>query len=283
MKVISNLLGCLPDKAYLRIMYKRKTGKTLHLKNPKTFNEKLQWLKLNDRNPEYIKIVDKHMAKEYVANIIGERYIIPTYSVYNHFDEIDFDLLPNQFVMKCTHDSGGVLIVRDKEQLDISKAKKRIEQNLKRDYYKAGREWPYKNVKPKIIVEKYMDSLTNEKNGLTDYKFMCFNGEVKCCFTCTERYSKTGLKVTFFDNDWKEMPFERHYPKSSVPIHRPDQYDEMREISERLSKGMKFVRVDLYVIQKNVYFGELTLYPGCGFETFSPEEWDLKLGNWLKI
>ena len=274
-------LNCLSDKTYLRLYFLCRLNKKLDLDSPKTFNEKLQWLKLYDRNPEYTKMVDKYEVKEYVSSIIGEEYVIPTLGVWNRFEDIDFDKLPNQFVLKCTHDSGGVIIVKDKEKLDKQSAKKKINKSLKRNYYYNGREWPYKNVKPRIIAETYMeDSKTKE---LRDYKFMCFGGKVKCSFCCTERYSEDGLKVTFFDREWNVMPFERHYPKSSKEILRPQNYDKMIELSETLAKNIPFVRIDFYEINNQIYFGELTFYPGSGFEEFEPFEWDKKMGDMIKL
>lgn len=271
----------MDDEKYLKRKYKACMGKELHLDSPQTFNEKLQWLKLHDRKPEYTTMVDKYAVKKYVADIIGEKYIIPTLGVWNHFDEIDFDKLPNQFVLKCTHDSGGIVICKDKNKLDLKSAKKKIEKCLKRNYYWSSREWPYKDVKPMIIAEKYMED--SKAHELIDYKFMCFNGVVKCSFTCSERFTESGLKVTFFDKDWNVMPFERHYPASKNPPKKPINYSKMIQFSERLSKEIPFVRVDFYEINGQLYFGELTFYPGGGFEEFTPEEWDYKLGDFIKL
>lgn len=276
-----SLFKDMNDEEYLKKLFKCHMKRELNLDNPQTFNEKLQWLKLYDRKPEYTTMVDKYAVKKYVADIIGEEYIIPTLGVWNHFDEIDFDKLPNQFVLKCTHDSGGIVICTDKSNLDLKAAKKKIEKCLKRNYYWSSREWPYKDVKPRIIAEPYMED--SKAYELIDYKFMCFNGEVKCSFTCSERFSEDGLKVTFFDKDWNVMPFERHYPASKNPPKKPINYDKMIQFSEQLSKGILFVRVDFYEINGQLFFGELTFYPGGGFEEFTPEEWDYKLGDFLKL
>lgn len=270
------------DELYLKMMYWIRLNKKLNLDNPKGFNEKLQWLKLYDRQEKYTKMVDKYEAKKYVSNIIGEEYIIPTIGIYENFDEINFDELPNKFVMKCTHDSGGIVICRDKKNFDINIAKKKINKCLKTNYYYPGREWPYKNVKPRIIIEKYME----EKNftQLNDYKFMCFDGKVKCCFVCSERDNKNeGLAVTFFDENWEKMPFIRHYRNSSKKIDKPKKFDLMVKLAEKLSKTIPFVRVDFYEIGGKVYFGELTFYPGSGFEEFKPDEWDEKIGDWITV
>lgn len=276
-----SLFKDMNDEEYLKKLFKCHMKRELNLDNPQTFNEKLQWLKLYDRKPEYTTMVDKYAVKKYVADIIGEEYIIPTLGVWNHFDEIDFDKLPNQFVLKCTHDSGGIVICKDKNKLDLKSAKKKIEKCLKRNYYWSSREWPYNDVKPRIIAEPYMED--SKAYELIDYKFMCFNGEVKCSFTCSERFSEDGLKVTFFDKDWNVMPFERHYPASKNPPKKPINYDKMIQFSEQLSKGILFVRVDFYEINGQLFFGELTFYPGGGFEEFTPEEWDYKLGDFLKL
>ncbi|MBR1802801.1 MAG: glycosyl transferase [Clostridia bacterium] len=281
LKLDNRRIITLNDKKYLNIVYENAFNKTINWNNPQTFNEKLQWLKLYDRNPEYTKMVDKYEAKKYVADIIGEEYIIPTLGVWERFENINFEELPNQFVLKCTHDSGGLVICKDKKEFNIDKARRKINECMKKNYYYAGREWPYKNVEPRIIAEKYMVEENSEE--LKDYKFLCFNGKVKCSFVCTERYSKEGLKVTFFDLDWNRMPFQRHYPASEKPINKPINYEQMIQISETLSKNVPFVRVDLYEINNKVYFGELTFFPGCGFEEFTPEDWDKKLGDWIQL
>ena len=290
--VITNvqpLCKCIPDDVYLKIKYRGVFGKKLNLKEPQTFNEKLQWLKLYDRRPEYTTMVDKYAVKKYVADRIGEEYIIPTLGVWDHFDDIDFSALPNQFVLKCTHDSGGLVICKDKNKLDIKAAKKKIESCLKKNFYYMGREWPYKNVKPRIIAEKYMVDESDYKledseinAGLSDYKMMCFNGKVRCSFVCSERFTK-GLKVTFYDNDWNILPFERHYPKSDKPVAKPKTFDNMVQLAEKLSKDIPFVRSDFYEIDGKLYFGELTFYPGSGFEDFTPDSVDYEIGQLIKL
>lgn len=271
----------LKDDVYLKILYQKVMKKKLNLENPQTFNEKLQWLKLNEKKDIYTTMVDKYEAKKYVANLIGEEYIIPTIAVYDKFDDIDFNKLPNQFVIKCTHDSGGVVLCKDKEKFDINIAKQKIERCLKKNYFYDGREWPYKNIKPRIIIEKYMSDSKNE--DLIDYKIMCFNGIPRCSFTCSNRRSKEGLNVDFYDIEWNKMPFERHYKNSKDIIKKPKNYDLMIELSKKLSKETKFLRVDFYEIEGKLYFGELTFFPGGGMEEFTPEEWDRKLGDMIDI
>ena len=410
----------LNDYTFLKMKYRLCLRKKLDLKDPKTFNEKLQWLKLYDRKPIYTTMVDKYEAKKYVASIIGEEYIIPTLGVYNHFDEIDFEKLPNQFVIKCTHDSGGVVIVKDKKELDIEETKKKIEKSLKKNYFYSGREWPYKNVKPRIIIEKYMvdesqkelkdykvfnfdgkakiiqvdfdrfiehkrnlydtdwnyieaviqyptdknvkinkpknlnkmlelaEKLSKDiphvrtdfysiddkiyfgeltfyhgsgyekfipeefgeelgswiklprgggllisgnvyilvrfiENELTDYKVMCFNGKAKCIFVCSQRRSKDGLAIDIFDNNWKRLPFKRNHRTLNKDIKKPTNFNKMKELAEKLSKNIDFIRVDFYEINNQIYFGELTFYPGSGFEKFIPNEWDYILGSYINI
>lgn len=275
------LLNWMPDEKYLKLIFKTMVGYELNLSEPKTFNEKLQWLKLNDRKPEYTTMVDKYSAKDYVADIIGSDYIIPTLGMWDSFDEIDFDELPNQFVLKCTHDSGGLVICTDKNKFDYKAARKKITKCLKYNYYHAGREWVYKDIKPRIIAEKYMCDAINIE--LNDYKLMCFDGEVKCSFVCSDRFSEGGLRVTFYDKDWNVLPFERHYPKSNVPISKPLNYDKMISFAEKLAQNIPFVRVDFYEIAGKLYFGELTFFPGSGFEEFEPQEKDLELGSWIKL
>lgn len=274
----------VPEKWYLKRKFKKRVGYPLNLDNPKTFNEKLQWLKLHDRNPLYTKMVDKYEAKKYVADIIGEEYIIPTLGVWEHFDDIDFDKLPNQFVLKCTHDSGSVAICTDKNTFDKKVAKKKLERGLRYNYYYAGGfEWPYKDVKPRIIAEKYMVDAERQGNELTDYKIMCFNGRVKSSFTCTGRGSSRGLHVTFYDQEWKKMPFARHYPAEQEPMPKPKNYEKMVQLAELLAAPLKFARIDFYEINGKIYFGEITFFPGNGTEEFSPEEWDYRIGEWLEL
>ena len=276
------LYNSWPDEKYLKKMCDVRLGYKLNLENPKTFNEKLQWLKLYDRKPKYTMMVDKYAVRKYIADTIGEEYLIPLLGVWDNPDDIDFDTLPNQFVLKCNHNSGlGMCICKDKSKLEIEKVKAELRKGLQQDYYLTSREWPYKNVSRKIVCEKYMED--RQAHELIDYKFMCFNGVVKCSFTCSERFTESGLKVTFFDKDWNVMPFERHYPVSKNPPKKPINYDKMIQFSEQLSKEIPFVRVDFYEINGQLFFGELTFYPGSGFEEFTPEEWDYKLGDFLKL
>ena len=273
----------LPDSWYLRFEFKERMGYPLNLRNPKTFNEKLQWLKLHDRRPEYITMVDKYAVKKYVADIIGEEYVIPTIGVWNSPDEIEWDKLPNQFVLKCTHDSGGLVICRDKEKLDIEAAKKKLSFSLQRDYYKPGREWPYKNVPRRIIAEKYIEPKPNVKD-LPDYKWYCFNGEPKYCQVIQDRSEHE--TIDFFDTDWVHQEFIGLNPAAEpaeVQPQRPANLETQIRIVRMLSKGIPYSRIDLYDVGDQTYFGEITLYPGSGFGEFHPCQYNEILGEMIKL
>lgn len=271
----------MDDERYLRIAYKIKMGKPLNLDNPQTYNEKLQWLKLYNRNPLYTKMVDKYEAKKIVANIIGEQYIIPTLGVWDHFDEIDFDKLPEKFVLKCTHDSGGLVICKDKSKLDKAAAKKKLENCLKHNFYWGQREWPYKNVKPRIIAETYMeDSATHE---LRDYKFFTFDGVAKALFIARDRGSSNETKFDFFDADFKHLPFTNGHPNADDLPAKPETFEEMKQLAAKLSEGIPQVRVDFYEVNGKAYFGEMTFSHWSGLMPFKPDEWDKKFGEWIQL
>ena len=275
------LLNWMTDATLLKLMYKSRTGKTLDLDNPKSFNEKLQWLKLYDRNPLYTKLVDKYDVRSYIAEKIGKEYLIPLYGVWDHPDEINFDSLPDQFVLKCTHDSGSVIICDDKSTFDINRAKKELKKAQKFNFYYHGREWPYKNVKPRIIAEKYMLNTANSTE-LTDYKWYCFDGVAKAMFIVTDRQIPgEEKKLDYFDMEFRHLPFTFGGPNASRPIEKPTSFELMRELAERVSQNIPHVRVDFYEVDGQVYFGEMTFYDGCGMERFQPEEWDDILGSWI--
>lgn len=274
----------LPDSCYIKILYKIRTGKRLNLKNPRSFNEKLQWLKLNYRNKELGIFVDKYNVKKYVGDIIGNEYIIPTLGVWDKFDDIDFEMLPNKFVLKCTHDSGGVSICKDIHCFDKQNAKRKLEKAMNTDYYVKNREWPYSCVKKQIIAEKYIEDDSNNGN-LLDYKIMCFNGKAKCSFVCTRRFTNEQMRVTFFDRDWKKMPFERYYHSEDKEIKKPESYELMLSLAEKIATATKlpFARIDFYEINQKPLFGEITLFPGSGMEPFMPDKWDYILGKWINL
>ena len=272
----------VPDKLYLKLKYKNVFNKKLDLKNPQTFNEKLQWLKLYDRKEIYTTMVDKYEAKKYVADIIGEEYIIDTLGVYDNFDDIDFDSLPNQFVIKCTHDSGGIVICKDKSKFNYDEARKKIEQSLKRNYYYSGREWPYKNVKPRIIIEKYMED--NNSKSMKDYKFFCFNGEPKIMYLSEGLENHSTASMSFFDMNFNETTCKRKdYKLFEYKPEKPKNFEKMKKYARLLSKNIPHVRVDFYEINGKVYFGELTFSTCSGFIPFEDEKWDYKLGSWLNL
>lgn len=268
----------LSDSLYLKLSYKHAIGKKLNLENPKTFTEKLQWLKIHDRKPEYTNMVDKCEAKKYVADKIGPEYIIPTLGVWEHFDEIDFDSLPNQFVLKCTHDSGGVVIVKDKTRFDLPAARKKLMKSLKRNYFYSGREWPYKNIPPRIIAEEYLTEL----NGVNDYKFYCFSGEVKLMLIVQGR-GTPGVTGDYYDENGNPLDLMVDFPRSNICPVLPESFERMKQIAEVLSVGIPHVRVDLYDVAGKIYFGELTFFDGSGMDKLEPEGWDEKLGQMLSL
>ena len=275
--------GLFPDALYLRLMYYFQTGKRLHLKHPKTFNEKLQWLKLHDRKPEYSTMVDKYAAKEYVAKIIGEEYIVPTLGVWDNPEEIVWDKLPRQFVLKTTHGGGskGVIICRDKEKLDKAKAISDLHAAMKRNLYKNYREWPYKIVKPRVIAEEYLSG-EGEENGIKDYKFLCFNGIPLYCVVMSDRWSD--FSNDFFDMDWNRLPVSvKGIPCAQTPPSKPHRFEIMRQLATKLSSGHPHLRVDFYEVNAKVYFSELTFYSSSGFGQFTPEEWDEIWGNHIIV
>lgn len=273
------LTSFLPDRLYLKIRFYLEVGRKLDLKNPVTYNEKLQWLKLHDKRPEYTQMVDKYEVREYIKEKIGEEYLIPLLGVWNTPDEIEFDKLPNQFVLKCTHDSGGLVICRDKSTLDIKATKKRLKKCLRRNFYKFGREWPYKDVKPRIIAEEFM--VDESGTELKDYKFYCFNGSPKALLIASDRPFDT--KMDFFDAEFNHLNIRRAYPNSDKEISKPASFDDMIALSKKLSENIMHVRVDLYDINGKIYFGEITFFPASGFTPFDPPQWDYTFGDWLKL
>lgn len=272
---ITNLMS---DRTFIKWEYFTGMRKFPNLENPKTYNEKLQWLKLNDIHPEYELLVDKYESKFIVSQMIGGG-IIPTIGVWEYFDDIDFDLFPDQFVLKTTHDSGGVVVVKDKSKMDIAKVRAKIEKSLRNNFFYQHREYPYKNIKPRIIAEKYM--VDESGTELKDYKFFCFDGEPKMLYVATDRPYDT--RFDFFDMDWNHLPFKQGHPLATKEIKKPAGFEEMKEIARKLSKGIPHVRVDLYDINGKIFFGELTFFHFSGNVPFEPEEWDYKIGEWLKL
>lgn len=285
-KLYYRLLCKLPgsyknDRLQIKRSWYSRMDYNLNLKNPKSYNEKLQWIKLYDHNPLYTTMVDKYAAKEWVAKIIGNEFIIPTLGVWNSFDDIDFKSLPEQFVLKCTHDSGGLVICKSKNNLDLQKAKYKIESSLRTNYYLNGREWPYKDVPRRIIAEKYMeDAKTGE---LRDYKFFCFNGKVKWLFIATGRQDREEPYFDFFDMNFNHLPMQHGHPNAPVMPEKPGSFDIMKVLASKLSQGLSQVRVDFYEVDGKVYFGEMTFFHHGGWTPFTPQKWDYIFGQEIDL
>ena len=278
-------LNWMSDEAYLKLVYRIKMGKRLNLKSPRSFNEKVQWLKLYDRKPLYTELVDKYEVRKHIDQTIGKGYLIPLLGVWERFEEIDFDQLPQQFVLKCTHDSGSVIVCRDKQKLNKEAAKLRLTRCLKQNGYRFGREWPYKNVKPRIIAEAFMDD-ENAGSGLTDYKFFCFNGEPRMIYVSCGLENHATAKISFYDLQGNDMPFHRSdYEPLGEPVKLPANFGEMTRIAGVLAKMVNcpFVRVDLYSIRGTICFSEITFSPCSGLLPFEPAEYDEKLGEWIEL
>ena len=283
-KSVLRVMSCLlPDAMYIRLKYFMRMRKWPRLKNPRTYNEKLQWLKLHDRNPAYTRLVDKYEVRGAVAECIGEKYLIPLVGgPWSSFDEIDFDALPDQFVLKCTHDSGGLVICRDKKQLDQAAARRKIERSLATNYYLHGREWPYKHVRPRIIAEKYMEDETTAE--LRDYKFFCFGGEPRLLYVVTDRHTQgVETRYDFFDMDFHHLDLINTHPNADTLPAKPGQFEQMAQLARKLSQGLPQVRVDLYEVNGRVYFGELTFFHNSGMIPFEPPAWDERLGSWVAL
>ena len=273
----------MPDEEFLKKAFKVYIGDKLNLETPQTFNEKLQWLKLYNRKPEYTVMVDKYLAKDYVAKAIGEEYVIPTIGVWDKAEDIDFNQLPNRFVLKCNHNSGlGMYICKDKSKLtekQIKTIRKNLMRGLKQDYYLTGREWPYKNVPRKIIAEKLMEDETGQ---LRDYKLYCFNGEPKIIMINSDREIEN-TKADYFDMDFNWLDLKWGYEHAAVKPSKPKNFEKMKELATILSKDIPELRVDFYEVNNKIYFGELTFFDGSGFDKIEPREWDEKLGGWITL
>lgn len=279
----NKLAPCLPDKLFLKGKFYLRMGYIPNLGTPKTFQEKLQWLKLNNKKPIFTNMVDKYEAKKFVAELIGEKHIIPTIGVWDKVEDIPWEKLPEKFVIKPTHDSGGLVICKDKAKLDIEQSKKKLQKALKHDYYITSREWPYKNVKKRIIAEELLEDDKHSVDGsLNDYKFYCFNGKVTYCEVITGRYTKKA--IDFFDLNWNHVDFcFDGYQYSDTPIKKPELFGEMIEVVGKLCKGLPYSRIDVYCANGNVYFGEITFFPASGCKGFYPKEWNLKLGDMIDL
>ncbi len=271
----------MSDDTYLRKMFYCCFGKDFNLKHPKTFNEKLQWLKLYDRNPEYTYLVDKYEVKSIISSRLGSQYSVPCIGLWDDFSSIDFDNMPNQFVLKTTHDSGSVIICNSKDDFDYKLSRHKLQKSLRRNYYYYRREWPYKNVKPRIIAEPL---LINNGKPVDDIKIHCFNGIPKLILVCSDRYTSHGLTEDFYDIDWNHLNIMRPGVPNALFFHgKPPKLNEMIELARKISSGIPFLRVDFFIADNQIYIGELTFFPASGFERFVPDEWDDILGSWLEL
>ena len=277
-------LSFLPDKTYIALFFFTTTGRLPNLKNPKLFGEKQQWLKLHHRHPEYTELVDKLAVRKHIDECLGEGHCFPLLGVWQSFDEIDFDALPEAFVLKCNHDSGSTKVIRSKSSLSAERMKElkaHFDRRLKHDFFPAGREYPYKGIKPFILAERLMQDPSCPDRDIEDYKFFCFNGEPKIMFIATDR--NTDCRFDFFDMEFNHLNIRNLHPNADRIPEKPKEFEELKEIAAKLSQGMEFVRVDLYALDGTVYFGEYTFFHGGGFNLFYPLEWERKLGDWIKL
>lgn len=284
--ILMNLNFLFPDKLYLTLLFRFKMGYWIDWKNPKTFSEKLQWLKLYGRKPEYTTMVDKYAVKEYVATIIGEEYIIPTLGVWDRLEDIDWDSLPDKFVLKTTHGGGGtgVIICKDKTTFDKDDAIAKLKKSLDKCIYKSLREWPYKNVRKRIIAETFLEESYSIKNtcGLSDYKFYCFNGEPQIMMVSVGRFSDN-LCFDYYDMEWNKTSLLLGGPNSDINHKCPSCFEEMKNLCKKLSKDIPHVRCDFYIINNKPLFGELTFFDGSGLMKFLDHTWNYKLGAMIKL
>ena len=272
------------DEEYLKSCYKVRFGVQLNLDNPQTFNEKMQWLKIHNRDERYTNLVDKCKVKEFIKESIGEKYLIPTIDVWDNPDKIDFDVLPNQFVLKCNHNSGlGMFICKDKNSINQRHIVSELKKGLRQDYYIINREWPYKNVQRRVIAEEYIKDPSNK--DLKDYKVFVFNGVARFVQVDIDRFSNH--KRNFYSREWEYVPFTTLYPTApDVSIAKPEKLDELLTLSEKIAYDIgipPFLRVDFYIVANQILFGEITFYHGGGNEQFYPEEYNRKLGDMIML
>ena len=270
------------DSTYLKLYYFFQMGEVLHLKHPRKYTEKIQWLKLHDRNPQYTKLVDKILVKDYVSQTISSDIVIPLLKVYDSVDDISLDELPNQFVLKTNHSGGntGVIVCKDKSQFNLEEAKTKLQNSLRGSAYNLLLEWPYKDVERKVFAEQYME---DETGNLMDYKFMCFNGEPKFVHICPDRNCGGQIHFDYYDLEWNKLPFAIEHPNSDIITPKPKSFDKMLEYARILSAGKALSRIDFYEIAGKPYFGEITFYPYSGLERFDKDEWNVTLGDWIKL
>lgn len=278
--LVNKYRNLMDDELYLKIIFKQRMKRELDLDNPKAFNEKLQWLKINDRKPFYTSLVDKIKVKQYISGIIGEEHVIPALGIWDSVDDIDFDNLPNSFVLKCTHDSGSVIICPDKKEFDYNAAKRKLKKAMATNYYWPKREWPYKDVNPRIIAEEYVKQISEDV--LPVYKFFAFGGKPEIIQTI--KNDKTDHEtIDYFDTQWNLLELRQNFPNSTVPLKKPEHYDEMLDMVKKICQGFRFVRVDFYSVKGKNIFSEITFYSDSGFAAFHPEEWDYRLGKLIDV
>lgn len=272
----------MDDEEYLKRKYKSIFDMELDLENPVTYNQKIQWLKLYYRRPDYTQYVDKYEVRSFVSKTIGEEYLVPLLGVWNSPKDIEFEKLPSKFVLKCNHNSGlGMYICKNKDEIDVEQVVLGLEKGLKQDYYLTGREWPYKNVKRKVIAEKF---LVDESGiDLKDYKLYCFDGKVKLIMINSDRNSQSKTKADYFDENFNHISMTWGYEQSLNPPRKPAHFEKMKTLAEKLSEGMPHVRVDFYVADDRVYFGEMTFFDGSGFDAFGEKKYANMLGEWIKL
>lgn len=280
LRILRRYGGWLPNKMYIQCMFRLRVHRKLDLNNPQSFNEKLQWIKLYDHNPLYTILVDKYSVKSYVSNTIGNEYVIPLLGEWDRVENIDWNKLPNQFVIKCSHDCGGMVICKDKSKLNVEEAIEKLKLAFNKNYYYQSREWPYKNVKKKLFAEAYME---DEFGELRDYKWFCMDGVPKALFIAQGRQKETETTFDFYDADFNHLPFTNGHPNANEPIDKPKGFDKMKELAAKLSKGIPQVRVDFYDVNGHIYFGEFTFFHWGGMMPFVPEEWDYTFGSWIKL
>lgn len=273
-----NFCGFLPDKLYLSILYRFRFGRKLNWNKPTSMNEKLNWEKLNLHNPLFTRMADKYEAKAYIASIIGEEYIVPNYGVWDDFDEIPFEKMPNQFVLKMTHDSFGAIICKDKSKFDKDSARRNVIKSTSRNWYPALREWVYKDIRPRIIIDQLLDDHSGHE--LKDYKFWCFNGEPKVIYLTNK---SSNIFENFYDMDFQPLDINHGFPRMSPEFDKPEAFELMKSLATKISKDIPFVRVDFFYVEGKVYFGECTFYDWGGMKPFVDYNWDLKLGSWIKL
>lgn len=271
----------VPDRIHLSLMYRAHLGKRLNLSNPQTYNEKLQWLKLYDRKHEYTQMADKYAAKQWVACAIGGQYVIPALGKWKSANEINLQELPNQFVLKTNHDSGGVVICRDKNSFDFEKAKKFLSKHLKSSYFPYGREWPYKNIEPCVFAEEYLPSELGGSD-VPDFKILCFDGSPK--YIELHQNRSTRHTQDWYDAAWNLLDINQDYAVCTGKEYpKPVLLDKMLELSSKLSCGIPHLRVDWFVSNGRLYLGELTFFDGSGFVGFNSYKDDLMLGECIRL